>query len=150
MLHVDPRWGNPPGYRTVRTIEEGFTQSGGFKPVFKDSEKFKGEETQDKINTGAVKEITWADLMREGNVVAGTPSQVTEQLEEVARTLHVGHLMILNQFGSVPHDMAVDNIKKTGAEVLPNLKHLWDDEGWEDNWWPNGLKSPQAPAPIQF
>ena len=89
--------------------------------------------------------------MREGNVIAGTPSQVTAQLEEVAKTLHVGHLMILNQFGSVPKELAIPNIKKTASEVLPNLRHIWDDEGWEDKWWPSGASgNQQAPAPLQY
>ena len=26
----------------------------------------------------------------------------------------------------------------TAQQVLPNLKHIWDDEGWEDHWWPAG------------
>ena len=26
---------------------------------------------------------------------------------------------------------------------------LRDDEGWEDNWWPSGMQSPQMPQPIQ-
>ena len=152
MLHVDPRWTNPPGYRTVRTIEEGFTKSQGLKPIFADSDKFEGEKTQEKmLESKAKSDITWADLMREGTVVAGTPSQVTEQLEEVVRSLHVGHLMLLNQFGSVPHELAVPNIKKTATEVLPNLKHIWDEEGWEDNWWPQGLGgATQAPASLQI
>ena len=78
------------------------------------------------------------------------PAKVTEQLEDVVRTLHVGHLMLLNQFGSVPHEMAKENIIKTGQEVLPNLKHIWDEEGWEDNWWPTGMQSPQSPEELRI
>ena len=150
MLHVDPRWANPPGYRTVRSIEEGFTKSQALKPVFGDAKKLEGTETQKKIETGRTSDITWADLMREGNVIAGTPSQVTEQLEDVVRTLHVGHLMLLNQFGSVPHELAKENIIKTGQEVLPNLKHIWNEEGWEDNWWPTGMQNPQSPEELRI
>ena len=64
----------------------------------------------------------------------GTPSQVVEQLEHVIKTLHVGHLMVLNQFGSIPHDLATQNIRMLGERVLPKLRHLWDGE-WEDHWW---------------
>jgi len=48
--------------------------------------------------------------------------------------LRVGHLMLLNQFGSIPHDLAMQNIRMMGEKVLPKLRHLWDGE-WEDQWW---------------
>ena len=54
--------------------------------------------------------LTWKDLVANGNIVAGTPSQVAEQLEHVIKSLRIGHLMVLNQFGSIPHDLAMDNI----------------------------------------
>jgi hypothetical protein len=55
--------------------------------------------------------------------------------------------MVLNQFGSIPHDLAMANIKKTSQEVLPNLRHLWEGQ-WEDKWWPKPLAKAQAPGPI--
>ena len=132
----------------MRTIEEGFTKSQGLKPLFGESDKFEGEKTQEKmLESKAKSDITWADLMREGTVVAGTPSQVTEQLEEVVRTLHVGHLMLLNQFGSIPHEMAKENIIKTGQEVLPNLKHIWDEEGWKTTGGPRAWGAPPRRRP---
>jgi alkanesulfonate monooxygenase SsuD/methylene tetrahydromethanopterin reductase-like flavin-dependent oxidoreductase (luciferase family) len=148
MLHIDPRYTDPPGYRTLRTIEDGFGRSQGLKPIFGESKKVEGEGTREKIEAGKAKEITWADLLREGNIVAGTPKQVTEQLEEVIDTLHVGHLMILNQFGSVPKEIAIPNIEKTAREVLPKLRHIWDDEGWEDKWWPQSLAKRVEPAAL--
>ena len=151
MLHVDPRYADPPGYRTARTIEQGFNRSQALKPVFGDSQKFEGEKTQKQLGASKRKsDVTWADLIREGTVVVGTPAQVTEQLEEVIRTLHVGHLMILNQFGSVPKELAIPNIQKTAQEVLPNLKHIWDDEGWEDQWFPSGSQEAAKPAELAF
>ena len=149
MLNIDPRYADPPGYRTLRTIEQGFGRSQGLKPIFGDAKTPQGEGTQAKIQTGKAKDITWDDLLREGNIVAGTPKQVTEQLEEVIDTLHVGHLMILNQFGSVPKEYAIPNIEKTAREVLPNLRHIWDDDGWEDKWWPQTLANPAQPAALR-
>ena len=32
---------------------------------------------------------------------------MTEQLEQVVKDLHIGHLMLLNQVGSVPHELAM-------------------------------------------
>ena len=149
MLHVDPRYTDPPGYRTLRTIEEGFGRSQGLKPIFGESKRVDGKGTQEKLAAGKAKDITWDELLREGNIVAGTPKQVTEQLEEVIDTLHAGHLMILNQFGSVPKEYAIPNIEKTAREVLPHLRHIWDDEGWEDQWWPQALANPAQPISVR-
>ena len=80
------------------------------------------------------KELTFDELREAGNVVAGTPAQVTDQLEQVIKDLRIGHLMILNQFGSIPHELAKENIRRTAHEVVPNLRHLWSD--YEDHWWP--------------
>ena len=116
MLHVYPGFMDPPGYRTIDTIKAGLlAQTTSF-----------GRSTD--------KETTFDELREAGNVVAGTASQVTEQLEQVIKDLHVGHLMILNQFGSIPHELAKENIRRTAQEVLPNLRHLWPE--YEDHWWP--------------
>jgi len=129
MLHVFPGFGDAPGYRTIETIKAGLlgqTTRFGERPP----------------------KLTFKQLCEAGNIVAGTPKQVAEQLEHVAKYLRVGHLMILNQFGSVPHDVAMQNIKLTAAEVLPKLRHVWDDEKWEDKWWIKPMRSPQAAASV--
>jgi alkanesulfonate monooxygenase SsuD/methylene tetrahydromethanopterin reductase-like flavin-dependent oxidoreductase (luciferase family) len=126
MLHVFPGFADAPGYRTVDTIKAGLlgqTTRFGERPP----------------------KLTWKDLLAQGNIVAGTPKQVTEQLEHVIRSLHVGHLMVLNQFGSIPHELAMENIRNTATQVLPNLKQIWEGE-WEDRWWIHPMNRSQAPA----
>ena len=34
----------------------------------------------------------------------------------------------------MPKEPAFPNIQFTAREVLPNLKHIRDDEGWADHW----------------
>jgi alkanesulfonate monooxygenase SsuD/methylene tetrahydromethanopterin reductase-like flavin-dependent oxidoreductase (luciferase family) len=129
MLHIDPGFSDAPGYRTIDTIKAGLlgqTTRFGERPP----------------------QMTWKDLLQQGNIIAGTPKQVTEQLEHVIKDLHIGHLMVLNQFGSIPHDLAMDNIKITAEKVLPNLRNIWQGE-WEDKWWINPIASPQAPAALR-
>ena len=130
MLHVYPGFMDPPGYRTIDTIKAGLlAQTTAF-----------GRSTD--------KETTFDELREAGNVVAGTASQVTEQLEQVIKDLHVGHLMILNQFGSIPHELAKENIRRTAQEVLPNLRRLWPE--YEDHWWPQNAivrEGTAAPSP---
>jgi hypothetical protein len=115
MLHIFPGFQDAPGYRTLETIKLGLlgqTTRFGDRPP----------------------RLTWKELVNQGNIVAGTPSQVAEQLEQVIRDLHIGHLMILNQFGSIPHELAMRNIRLTTERVLPKLRPIWDGQ-WEDHWW---------------
>ncbi|MBA2450737.1 MAG: LLM class flavin-dependent oxidoreductase [Chloroflexi bacterium] len=127
MLHIYRGFADAPGYRTVETIKAGLLGATGLsfdRPSY----------------------LTWKDLLEQGNIVAGTPSQVTEQLEHLIGSLRVGHLMVLNQFGSLPHELAMRNIELTATRVLPNLRHIWSE--WEDHWWPKPLRERQAPAPV--
>lgn len=119
MLHIFPGFQDAPGYRTLDTIKMGLlgqTTRFGDRPP----------------------ELTWKDLVNQGNIVAGTPSQVVEQLHHVIKDLHIGHLMILNQFGSMPHELAMRNIQLTSERVLPALRSIWNGE-WEDHWWINPM-----------
>jgi alkanesulfonate monooxygenase SsuD/methylene tetrahydromethanopterin reductase-like flavin-dependent oxidoreductase (luciferase family) len=116
MLHVYPGYADAPGYRTLDTIKAGLL----------------AQTTQ--FGRSGTNELKWKDILEAGNVVAGTPDQVTEQLEGVIKDLRVGHLMLLNQIGSMDHELAMHNIKKTATEVVPNLRHLWPE--YEDHWWP--------------
>lgn len=83
-----------------------------------------------------LKPLTARDMIEKGFAVVGSPSTVREQLEAMCRRLNVGHLMTVLQFGSMPHDVAMQNIELFGREVLPHLQRLWQDEGWENPWWP--------------
>ncbi|HEY7467254.1 MAG TPA: LLM class flavin-dependent oxidoreductase [Dehalococcoidia bacterium] len=115
MLHVYPGFQDAPGYRTLATIKAGLLgQTGRF-----------GDRPSVQ---------TWKELVANGNIVAGTPSQVAEQLESLIRDLHIGHLMVLCQFGSIPHELAKANIRRVAAEVVPKLRHIWQGE-WQDHWW---------------
>jgi hypothetical protein len=69
---------------------------------------------------------------------------VTEQIEDLARTLNVGHLGILAQFGDMPHARVMENLRRIATEVTPPLKTLFDDR-WEDHWWPRPMRAPRLP-----
>jgi hypothetical protein len=53
----------------------------------------------------------------------------------VAKDLNVGHLMLLCQIGSMPHDLTMENIRLTATKVVPNLRHVHAE--FEDRWWPS-------------
>lgn len=69
-------------------------------------------------------------------VVCGSAKTVTERLRDIVKTLNVGHLMLLPQFGSLSHAQTMDNIARLGRDVLPQLRGIWDDTPWVDHWWP--------------
>ena len=72
-------------------------------------------------------------------VVAGSPATVRQQLQEIARDLRIGNFILMLQMGSMPHELVMQNIELLAREVLPGLKDLWDDQGWEHAWWPQAL-----------
>jgi hypothetical protein len=72
---------------------------------------------------------------------------VRERLaEEVIKRLHVGNLMLLVQIGSMPHELTLKNIDLLAREVLPSLRETWDDEGFENHWWPAQLRGARQPV----
>jgi hypothetical protein len=57
----------------------------------------------------------------------------------------VGNLVALLQIGSMPHGLTEQNLHLYAEGVLPKLRQLWADEGWEHKWWPQGARQ-DAPA----
>jgi alkanesulfonate monooxygenase SsuD/methylene tetrahydromethanopterin reductase-like flavin-dependent oxidoreductase (luciferase family) len=93
------------------------------------------------------KELRYRDFVDKGYVIAGSAATVRERLkEEVVKGLHVGNLMVLLQIGSMPHELALENIDRFARDVLPDLRSVWDDDGWVNHWWPERLRG-GAPVP---
>ena len=44
-------------------------------------------------------------------------------------------------------ELTLKNISLFAREVLPHLRPLWEDEGWVNHWWPQGLRG-ATPAPV--
>ena len=94
--------------------------------------------------TTDLKRFTAKDMIEKEFVVVGSPATVREKLEAMAKRLNVGHLMVALQFGSMPHGQAKKNIELFGREVLPHLQKLWEDQNWENHWWPKRLRKRPA------
>jgi alkanesulfonate monooxygenase SsuD/methylene tetrahydromethanopterin reductase-like flavin-dependent oxidoreductase (luciferase family) len=117
-LNVWEGFAEAPGYRTLRTL-----QAGGKPQVGLAARQIR-------------QALAWKDYVEQGYIVAGSPATVREQLADCIRKLRVGHLMVLLQIGSLPHELALRNIELFGKEVLPHLRGLWP--GAVDRWWPAG------------
>jgi alkanesulfonate monooxygenase SsuD/methylene tetrahydromethanopterin reductase-like flavin-dependent oxidoreductase (luciferase family) len=73
-------------------------------------------------------------MVEQGYVVVGSPDTVREKLEEVAKSLRIGHLMLLLQFGNMAPEVVQNNTDLFARKVLPGLQGLWSE--YEDRWWP--------------
>ena len=132
FAHIYEAFRDSPGYVTKRSriaqIASGAEIS---KLVARGSSALPGVES----------ERTWGDLLRAGAVIAGSPDSVAEQLIDLIKEFRFGHLLV--GFQIVPNtELVKHNIKLFAEHVLPRLRPLWDDEGWDDPWWPSGAKVP--------
>ena len=82
-------------------------------------------------------EATWKELVDDSKmVIGGSPATVAHQLEEAARNIRVGHMMVLMQFGDMPKDKAMRSTELFAREVMPALRDTWSE--WTDHWYPSG------------
>jgi alkanesulfonate monooxygenase SsuD/methylene tetrahydromethanopterin reductase-like flavin-dependent oxidoreductase (luciferase family) len=128
-LHVFSGFADAPGYRTLKTVKSGLMAQVG--------------QSAAALRQG----LTWKDLVEQGFVVAGSPKTVREKLEEVARGLNVGHLMVLLHFGNLSKEQVTKNTRLFSQEVMPYLKPIFSE--WEDKWWINPMPASDrvSPAP---
>ena len=125
-LHVPASYASAPGYRSERSVRSGLSQA--------------TVAARREQNT----EFTWKDFINAGNVIAGSPATVREELRHAIKELRVGNLMLLLQFGDMPRERAFKNTHLFGTEVLPYLRDLWDE--YDNRWWPQPLQQIQHPA----
>ena len=126
-LHVPAQWFAPPGNQDYRSL-----LAANRNPV---------RRAEDP------KTLRFKDFVNKGYVIAGSPATVKERLvEEVIKRLNVGNLMLLIQIGSMPHELTLKNTELLAREVLPGLREIWDDKGWENHWWPKSLRGARQTA----
>lgn len=91
-----------------------------------------------------MKTVTYPELVENQVAIVGSPATVADQIEAFVREYRIGNLMVMLQNGSMPRDLTEKNIALFTGEVLPRLRPIWDDEGWENHWWPRPLPEGQA------
>ena len=123
---MPPQWFAPPGNQDYRSL-----LAANRNPV---------RRAEDP------KTLRYKDFVDKGYVIAGSPATVRERLRRRSSSgLHVGNLMVLLQIGSMPHELTLKNIDLFAREVLPGLRDVWDDKGWENHWWPKSLRGAASP-----
>ncbi|MCZ6872370.1 MAG: LLM class flavin-dependent oxidoreductase [bacterium] len=102
---VPPQWSNPPGYHppaVAAQIMQG--RRGG---------------------AGLPLTATLEDQMARGNVFAGTPDQVFEQIKQFWEYAGgFGHLLMMGQAGFLSYDDTITSMTLFHNEVYPRLKEL--------------------------
>ena len=116
-LHVDPRFADPPGYRTVKTIKAGVLSQ--------------LRESRQK----AFGELTWANLVDGGYVIAGGPDTVRERMEDMIKGLRIGMVFGLFQMGNMPDWKVRINTQMFAEKVMPQLRNMWPEYATDDRWW---------------
>jgi alkanesulfonate monooxygenase SsuD/methylene tetrahydromethanopterin reductase-like flavin-dependent oxidoreductase (luciferase family) len=128
-FHIDPRWFQAPGYTSIETMVKGMES------------QMKAMAEQRDPN------LTWQQILDRRYIVAGSPDTVADQLNELADTLNVGHLMLLIHFGNMPKETVMHNTEMFATKVMPKLRNKFSD--WDDNWWPKDTLAELAkPAPV--
>jgi alkanesulfonate monooxygenase SsuD/methylene tetrahydromethanopterin reductase-like flavin-dependent oxidoreductase (luciferase family) len=138
-LHVDARFAGPPGYVTEATQRAGLESQIG-----RASQALNSAAAQRAISKTARE---FPAILENGYVIVGSPDQVAEQLRELAKELHVGHLMCLLQFGNMGKQLTQYNTRIFAEKVMPQLQDLFKDE-WEDRWWPQPMAQAEHAVPM--
>jgi alkanesulfonate monooxygenase SsuD/methylene tetrahydromethanopterin reductase-like flavin-dependent oxidoreductase (luciferase family) len=130
-LHIDPRFAEAPGYRTIPSLRAGLRS------------QFDG--TSHKSASQMYKEgMGWKDLVRERFIVAGSPASVVEQLEEGIEDLRIGNLICVMHIGSMPKWLTQKNLTLFANEVAPRLRNKFSE--WDHRvYWPKGFSKPEQP-----
>lgn len=123
-LHVLPEFMGIPGHQDYRSLVNSVKN---LNPM------------QAKLVT-QIPNWKFKDFVDNQFVIAGGPASVRDQLTEAVKKLRVGNLMVLLHIGSMPHELTLKNIELFSREVKPHLSHLWDEDGWDNKWWPAALK----------
>lgn len=88
---------------------------------------------------GRMKTATYSEIVDSQVAIVGSPATVADQIEAFVREFRIGNLLVMLQNGSMPRDLTEKNISLFAQEVLPRLRPIWDDEGWDNHWWPRAF-----------
>ena len=119
-----------------------------YKSLVRSTRTQTGLQTSQSAQASSRKDWKYKDYVDNQYVIGGSPASVVDQLTDAVRNLRVGNLMVLLHIGSMPHELTKKNIALFAKEVLPHVRNIWDDEGWENHWWPERLRQPASPAMV--
>lgn len=96
-----------------------------FPPGYLSPGSLKAVLAHKKANTGGVRIET---LIERGIIFCGSPDTVRRQITEAHNELGFQEFLTMLQFGTMPAELSVKNIRLFAAEVLPALQALTDND----------------------
>jgi alkanesulfonate monooxygenase SsuD/methylene tetrahydromethanopterin reductase-like flavin-dependent oxidoreductase (luciferase family) len=129
-LHIYPGRAEAPGYRTEASQRASVVAQPG------------------NVSNNYGKDKSWKELVEQRYVVAGSPATVRQQLEELAKTLRVGHLILAGHIGTAPIELTNRSTYLCATQVLPHLRPIHSE--WEDVSWPKPLPANQRVQAGQY
>jgi alkanesulfonate monooxygenase SsuD/methylene tetrahydromethanopterin reductase-like flavin-dependent oxidoreductase (luciferase family) len=75
-----------------------------------------------QAKAGLTVDRTLDELLDAGSFIVGSPATVRAKLLDAQRRIGFGNLLITVQFGSLPHDLTMNNMRLLGEQVVPYLK----------------------------
>lgn len=84
-----------------------------------------------KGTLGAVRKLSFEDLVDAGIALVGTPDQVAGKIRELYERTGVGNLILMNQVGEMTSNQVRDSLLLFQREVMPAVSGLGAD--WKDD-----------------
>jgi alkanesulfonate monooxygenase SsuD/methylene tetrahydromethanopterin reductase-like flavin-dependent oxidoreductase (luciferase family) len=126
-LHVGLGFADPPGYRTIKTIQSGKLN------------QFRAE------NQRLFTSLTWKELVDGGYVIAGSVDTVRERMEHMIKDLRLGVLFLLFQIGNMPDEKVRHSSKLFAEKIMPQLRDIWPEWKNDDRFWIKPLETRVRP-----
>jgi alkanesulfonate monooxygenase SsuD/methylene tetrahydromethanopterin reductase-like flavin-dependent oxidoreductase (luciferase family) len=127
-LHVYPGFADAPGYRTIKTIQKGVLSQ--YAPL------------------SGFANLTWKDLVEGGHIIAGSPDTVRQRMEDLIKSLHVGHVFCLLHVGNMPKEKCMYSTKLFADKVMPKLRNMFPDYDSDDRFWCKPLAKRVRPGSL--
>jgi alkanesulfonate monooxygenase SsuD/methylene tetrahydromethanopterin reductase-like flavin-dependent oxidoreductase (luciferase family) len=132
--YTNPAYEAPPGYRSSKSVQAIM----GHRKI---AESKLSAEDRARAASG---EMSFWEYDKHGFIIAGTPARVRQRLREMCTDLRIGQLIACLHQGDLPEEVAVENTRLMGQEVMPGLRDLWAEH--EDRWTPAATQLPLAKA----
>ena len=110
--------GNPPGQK-ANPMATGYVKSSSYDYVRPENAS---EAVIDREKARALNRPDVEAKVASGELAFGSPKEVTERLIEQAEAVGANKLLINVNFGAMPNDLFMEQVRRFGREVLPKLQ----------------------------
>jgi alkanesulfonate monooxygenase SsuD/methylene tetrahydromethanopterin reductase-like flavin-dependent oxidoreductase (luciferase family) len=110
--------GNPPGQK-ANPVAAGYVKSSSYDYVRPENAS---EAVIDREKARALNRSDVEAKVASGELAFGNASEVTERLIEQAEAVGANKLLINVNFGAMPNDLFMEQIRRFGRDVLPKLQ----------------------------